>query len=141
MPLRSRRRGLRQRQRLWQAQGLSCHDDRRQCVVDLGQPGFLKTGVEGGFEASNPGDKLIDLVYAVKAGYRANGTFVFNRATQRRSARCATPTATTSGSPPHALAKLPLDGFPVAESEDMPNIATNSLSVAFGRFPPRLPDR
>jgi HK97 family phage major capsid protein len=27
-----------------------------------------------------------------------------------------------------------LMGFPVAESEDMPNIAANSLSVAFGDF-------
>ena len=47
-----------------------------------GNIGFLKTGTDGAFPSTNPGDKLIDLVYAVKSGYRANGTFVFNRATQ-----------------------------------------------------------
>ena len=47
-----------------------------------GNIGFIKTGVDGAFAATNPGDKLIDLVYTVKSGYRANGTFVFNRATQ-----------------------------------------------------------
>ena len=31
---------------------------------------------------TDPGDKLIDLIYALKSGYRANGTFVLNRATQ-----------------------------------------------------------
>ena len=47
-----------------------------------GNIGTIATGVAGAFPASNPADKLIDLVYAVKAGYRANGTFVMNRATQ-----------------------------------------------------------
>ena len=50
-----------------------------------GNIGFILTGVDGAFpppRPRQPGDKLIDLVYTVKAGYRANGTFVFNRATQ-----------------------------------------------------------
>ncbi len=33
-----------------------------------------------------PADPLIDLVYALKAGYRQNAHFVMNRKTQRRSA-------------------------------------------------------
>src|SRR5690606_22700856 len=36
-----------------------------------GKLGFVATGNEGGFPTSNPGDKLIDLIYSVKAGYRA----------------------------------------------------------------------
>ena len=32
--------------------------------------------------ASDPSDVLIDLVYALKAGYRQNATFVMNRKTQ-----------------------------------------------------------
>ena len=47
-----------------------------------GNIGFILTGADGAFAATDPGDKLIDLVYTVKSGYRANGTFVFNRSTQ-----------------------------------------------------------
>src|SRR3982074_3187895 len=46
-------------------------------------------------------------------------------------------TATTRGRPPpHTRAGHAslLMGFPVAESEDMPNLATDSTSVAFGDF-------
>ena len=34
--------------------------------------GYIVTGVSGGFAASNPSDNLIDLVYALKSGYRQN---------------------------------------------------------------------
>ena len=48
-----------------------------------GNIGFITTGVAGAFaRPRDPADKLIDLVYTVKAGYRANGTLVMNRSTQ-----------------------------------------------------------
>ncbi len=34
------------------------------------------------FPASDAGDKLLDLIYAAKAPYRANAHFVMNRSTQ-----------------------------------------------------------
>ena len=104
-----------------------------------GNIGFIKTGVNGAFATAsatvNPADKLIDLVYAVKAGYRGNGTFVFNRATQAviRKMKDAEgdyvwQPATKAGEPSMLM------GYPVAESEDMPVLATDSYSVAFGDF-------
>lgn len=104
-----------------------------------GNVGFISTGVNGAFPTASatvaPGDKLIDLVYAVKAGYRGNGTFVFNRATQAviRKMKDAEghylwQPATKAGDPSLVL------GYPVAESEDMPSLATDSYSVAFGDF-------
>ncbi|MGE0851140.1 MAG: phage major capsid protein [Hyphomicrobiaceae bacterium] len=104
-----------------------------------GNIGFISTGVNGAFPTASatvaPGDKLIDLVYAVKAGYRGNGTFVFNRATQAviRKMKDAEghylwQPATKAGDPSLVL------GYPVAESEDMPSLATDSYSVAFGDF-------
>ena len=104
-----------------------------------GDIGFIKTGVNGAFPTASatvaPGDKLIDLVYTVKAGYRGNGTFVFNRATQAviRKMKDAEghylwQPATKAGDPSMLI------GYPVAESEDMPVIATDSYSVAFGDF-------
>jgi len=100
-----------------------------------GNIGVLKTGVDGGFAVANPGDKLIDLVYAVKAGYRANGTFVFNRATQAAIRKMRDANGDYIWQPASRIGEAStLMGFPVAESEDMPNMATGSLSVAFGDF-------
>ena len=47
-----------------------------------GNLGYIATGVAGAFPASNPSDKLIDLVYALKSGYRQNAHWVLNRKTQ-----------------------------------------------------------
>lgn len=100
-----------------------------------GSIGFLKTGVDGGFATANPGDKLIDLVYAVKAAFRANGTFVFNRATQAAIRKMRDDNGDYIWQPAaRAGDASTLMGFPVAESEDMPNMATNALAVAFGDF-------
>ena len=42
---------------------------------------FIKTGVAGGFPASAPQDKLIDLVQALRSPYRQGAAFVMNSAT------------------------------------------------------------
>jgi HK97 family phage major capsid protein len=47
-----------------------------------GDVGYIATGAAGAFASSDPSDNLVDLVYALKAGYRQNGTFVMNRKTQ-----------------------------------------------------------
>ena len=100
-----------------------------------GNVGFIKTGVAGAFPASNPSDKLIDLAYAVNAGYRANGHFVMNRTTQSAVRKLKDGQGAylwqPSGQPgvPSTLM-----GFPVVEAEDMPDIATDSYAIAFGDF-------
>jgi HK97 family phage major capsid protein len=100
-----------------------------------GNIGFIKSGVDGGFASVGPGDKLIDLVYSVKAAYRANGSFVFNRATQAAIRKMRDDDGNYIWQPAaRAGDASTLMGFPVAESEDMPNLATNSLSIAFGDF-------
>jgi len=100
-----------------------------------GNIGFIKTGVDGAFASTNPGDKLIDLAYAVKSGYRANGTFVFNRATQAVIRKMKDGDGNYLWQPAAKAGDASmLMGYPVAESEDMPAIATNSYSVAFGDF-------
>ena len=42
----------------------------------------MPTGDAGAFPAVSPSDVLVDLVYALKAGYRQNASFVMNRKTQ-----------------------------------------------------------
>jgi HK97 family phage major capsid protein len=100
-----------------------------------GNVGFIATGVDGAFPATDPGDKLIDLVYSVKSGYRANGTFVFNRATQAVIRKMKDGDGNYLWQPAAKAGEAStLMGFPVAESEDMPTIATGSYSIAFGDF-------
>ena len=100
-----------------------------------GSIGFIATGADGAFAASDPGDVLIDLAYAVKSGYRANAHFVMNRATQSVIRKMKDGDGTYLWQPSPKPGESPtLMGFPVAESEDMPDIDSDSYSVAFGDF-------
>jgi HK97 family phage major capsid protein len=100
-----------------------------------GSTGYIATGVAGGFAASNPSDKLVDMIYALRAGYRQNGRWIANRATQAaiRKFKDAQgnylwqPAATADGN-------ATLMTFPVVELEYMPDIATDTHALAFGDF-------
>lgn len=100
-----------------------------------GSLGYLATGAAGAFAASNPADKLVDLVYALKAGYRENGSFVMNRKTQAAVRKMKDGDGNYLWQPPATVgAKAMLMGFPVVEAEDMPDIATDAHAIAFGDF-------
>lgn len=100
-----------------------------------GNVGTLSTGVAGDFAASNPSDVLIDLVYAVRSGYRANAHFVMNRSTQAEIRKMKDGDGNYFWQPAARPGEAPtLLGFPVAEAEDMPDIAADALAVAFGDF-------
>ncbi|MFT3672696.1 phage major capsid protein [Aestuariivirga sp.] len=100
-----------------------------------GAMGYVATGTAGAFPASNPSDKLVDMIYAVKAGYRQNGTWIMNRATQSliRKFKDAAgnylwqPAATADGN-------ATLLNFRIVESEHMPDVAADSHALAFGDF-------
>jgi HK97 family phage major capsid protein len=97
--------------------------------------GYLVTGAAGGFPATNPSDTLLNLVYALRAGYRQNGKFVMGRRTQSLIRQFKTTTGEYLWAPPAtAGAQASLLNFPVVEAEDMPDPAPDSLSIAFGDF-------
>jgi HK97 family phage major capsid protein len=97
--------------------------------------GYIATGVAGAFAATNPTDKLVDTIYALKAGYRQNGRWILNRATQAAIRKFKDgqgnylwqPAAVPGG-------EAMLLNFPVTESEYMPDIATDAHAIAFGDF-------
>lgn len=100
-----------------------------------GNLGFVTTGAAGAFPAANPADVLVDLAHALKSGYRENATFVMNRKTLGVIRKYKDSTGNYLWQPPTiAGAKSTIMNFPVVESESMPDIAANSLSVAFGDF-------
>ena len=101
----------------------------------FGNLGYIATGVAGAFPATNPGDKLLDLIYAAKAPYRANARFVMNRTTQSAIRKMKDGQGNYLWQPSNAPGEAPsLMGYPVVESEDMPDVTANSLSVVFGDF-------
>ncbi len=100
-----------------------------------GNIGYIASGVSAAFPSSNPSDVLVDLIYAVNAGYRQNAVFVMNRKTQSAIRKFKDTAGNYLWQPPAvAGGRASLMTFTVIEAEDMPDIAANSLSIAFGDF-------
>jgi HK97 family phage major capsid protein len=100
-----------------------------------GKLGYVATGVSGGFASSGPSDKLIDTIYALKAGYRQNASVVMNRKTQSEIRKFKDANGNYLWLPPAGPGQAAsLMGYPVVEAEAMPDIAANSFSIAIGDF-------
>ncbi|MDP3735850.1 MAG: phage major capsid protein [Hyphomonadaceae bacterium] len=96
--------------------------------------GFILSGGAGAFASSDPADKLIDLIYALKSQFRANARFVMNRRTVSAVRKLKDGDDNYLWRPGMAGESASLLGYPVTEIEDMPDIAAGSFSIAFGDF-------
>jgi HK97 family phage major capsid protein len=102
---------------------------------EWGKLGHVATGISAAFPEDNPSDVLVDLIYALKAGYRQNGAFVMNRKTQGTIRKFKDASGGYLWQPPaQAGGRASLMTFPLVEAEDMPDIGANALAVAFGDF-------
>lgn len=115
--------------------GLLAYAAAPEASYAWGQVGYLATGVAGAWPASNPTDKLIDLIYAAKTQYRQNGRFVMNR----RTVSAVRKFKDAQGNYIWNAALQPgqsasLLGFPVTEIEAMPDVGANAMALAFGDF-------
>jgi HK97 family phage major capsid protein len=112
-------------------------DDTR----DWGVLQYVATGAAGAFDTSTvdataaPADELIDLKSKLKAVYRPGASWLMNRATasvvekiKDKDGNYVWRAGLVEGQPDRLL------GFPVVTAEDMPDIAANSYSIAFGNF-------
>ncbi len=100
-----------------------------------GNIGYTVTGALGAFAATSPGDGLIDLIYSVKSGYRANAHLVMNRATQAEVRKLKDIDGHYLWQPGIQVgAPATLLNIAIAESEDMPDIATDAYAIAYGDF-------
>ncbi|MFZ3035378.1 MAG: phage major capsid protein [Parvibaculum sp.] len=115
--------------------GFLAYDQVADASWSHGKLGYIATGNAGAFPSANPADVLIDLIYAVKAGYRANARFVMNRATQSAIRKFKDidgnylwQPGIAAGAPPTLL------NYPVTEAEDMPSMTTDAVALAFGDF-------
>ncbi len=112
--------------------GILTHPTVDNNVWSWGSLGYVATGVDG--DIGN-GDAIIDLVYALGAQYRAGASFVMNSKTagvirklKDADGRFLWSDGLAAGEPARLM------GYPVLVAEDMPDVATDSYSVAFGDF-------
>ena len=106
-----------------------------QSAWTWGRLGYIVTGTAGGLNATNPSDAFVDLIYALKAGYRQNATFVMNRKTQAAIRKLKATTGEYLWHPPASIGQpATLMNFPLVEAEDMPDIGTDTFPVALGNF-------
>jgi HK97 family phage major capsid protein len=96
---------------------------------------YIASGAAGAFVATNPQDRLVELVHALRAPYRQGATWVMNASTLATIRKFKTTDGAFIWQPGLAAGQPDtLLGYPVVEAEDMPDIAANSLSIAFGNF-------
>ncbi|MDJ1007534.1 MAG: phage major capsid protein [Paracoccaceae bacterium] len=97
--------------------------------------GYVASGEDGAFPITNAADRIVDLVYALGAEYRANATFVMNSKTagavrkiKDADGRFLWSDGLAAGEPARLL------GYPVLIAEDMPDIASDAAAIAIGDF-------
>lgn len=89
----------------------------------------------GSTSAVSNTDFLIDLVFALKAAYRANASWTMNRKTLAEVRKLKDGDGNYLWQPDFTQRQGgALLGYGIVEAEDMPDIASNALSIGFGDF-------
>lgn len=97
----------------------------------------FKTGVNGGFDATGDGaDVLISSIYeGLKQAYRSGARWFMPRSAVSAVRKLKAADGSYLWQPGISAGNpATLMGFPILEFEDMPTIATGSLSIAFGNM-------
>ena len=117
--------------------GMLSYDTVADASYAWGKLGYIASGVSSAIsDASNNGvDKLIDLVYALKQGYRTNASFLMNR----KTAGVVRKLKDAYGQylwQPSSQAGQPgtLVGYPLEDDDNMSDIGANAFPIAFGDF-------
>lgn len=90
--------------------------------------------IDGDFTADDPGDQLLDLIYAPQSHFRANGRFVMNKRTAASVRKLKDSEGRYLWAPGTAGEAATILGYPVTEIEAMPDIAAGKAAIAFGDF-------
>jgi HK97 family phage major capsid protein len=100
-----------------------------------GSLGYVATGAAGGFDATDPADAIVDLIYSLGAQYRGGAVFAMNSKTagavrkmKDAEGRFLWAESLSSDQPARLM------GYPVVTVEDMPDIGPGAVAIAFGDF-------
>lgn len=115
--------------------GLLANTMQAEASHTWGKLGYVTTGTDGDFDSTASIDALLELIYAPKPRFRPGASFMMNRRTvgQIRKFKDADGNyiwqpSGQAGEPSSLL------GYPLTEVEDMPDVASDSYSIAFGDF-------
>jgi len=104
-------------------------------IVDDASHGWGQIGsVPGDFTVTDAADQLIDLIYAPKSQFRANGRFVMNRRTVSVVRKLKDVDGRYIWQPGSGGEAATVMGYPVTEIEDMSDIGPGNAAIAFGDF-------
>ncbi len=97
---------------------------------------YFPSGAAGAFASTAPADAIISLMHRLKAGYLPNAAWLMPRAVSELIRKMKGTTNDSYLWQPSLQVGTPatLLGFPVYLGEDMPAVAANSTSLAFGNF-------
>lgn len=95
---------------------------------------YVASGHASAFASSNPADALIDLIFALKAEYRANARFQMARSTMGavRKLKDGQGNYLTDLRLRDGALVETIFGFPNVDAEDMSAMAANAYSIGFG---------
>lgn len=101
-----------------------------------GKVGFIVSGASGDFASSNPGDNLINLLHSLKPVYRNGASLLMNDTTLAKVRQIKDGTGNFYLFNPDSTGKFAgfVLGAPVEIDDNMPVLASNSLSIAYGDF-------
>lgn len=103
--------------------------------VAWGTLGYIKTGANGAFNGTNPGDKILELVGLLKNEYLQNARFVTRRSVITLMRKFKDTAGNYLWQPSLILGQPEtFDGYAITRAEDMPALADNGYSMAFGDF-------
>lgn len=118
-----------------QPHGLLSYTKVANASYAWGKIGYVASGSAGAFAASDPADKLIDLVHSLKRGYRQNASWLMNDATvgvirkfKDGDHQYLWQPSLQVGQPSTFL------GYALESDDFMPDIGSNAFPIAFGDF-------
>jgi HK97 family phage major capsid protein len=118
------------------ARGITAYDIVANASFAWGSIGYIASGKAGAFASVAPADKLVSLQHSLKAQYRPGAVWLMNDAT------LGTARQMKDGSGSYYLWQPdPAGSFggrflgsPVEIDDNMPAVAANALSIAYGNF-------
>ena len=118
------------------ARGINSYTTVTNSAYAWGSVGYVVSGATSGFAASNPGDNIINLQHGLKAQYRPGATFVCNDATlaKIRQFKDASGNFYLWNPDPAAGFGGRILGSPVAVDDNMPDVGTGALALAYGNW-------
>ena len=116
--------------------GITTYNTVANASYTWGNVGYIASGKSGAFASVAPADKLVDLQHSLKQSYRSGAVWVMSDSTLGTARQIKDGSGSYYLWQPDPTAPFGgrFLGSPVEVDDNMPAIAANSLSVAYGNF-------